>query len=157
MNVHSLVAAAATAHPTRVAVVSAERSLTYGELDAGRGRGSAGVLPEYLVPDVWVRLPSLPLTPNGKVDRAALVAAPRGGSAGEPPLTETESAIAEIWREVLEVESVGRHDDFFALGGHSLIANRIVTRRRRALGVDIRLVAVFDHPTVAGLAEHVSR
>ncbi|MEU7530175.1 non-ribosomal peptide synthetase [Saccharothrix sp. NPDC042600] len=127
-----------------------------GPLDGVRAR-IGGVLPEYLVPDVWVELPGLPLTPNGKVDRAALVAAPRGGSAGEPPLTETESAIAEIWREVLEVESVGRHDDFFALGGHSLIANRIVTRMRRALGVDVRLVAVFDHPTVAGLAEHVSR
>ncbi|MFI9815103.1 non-ribosomal peptide synthetase [Saccharothrix variisporea] len=123
----------------------------------------AEVLPEYLVPDVWVELPVLPLTPNGKVDRAALVSQPRGSSSveppstEEPPLTETETVIAEIWREVLDVESVGRHDDFFALGGHSLIANRIVSRMRRTLGVDVRLVAVFDHPTVAGLAEHVSR
>ncbi|NUT93885.1 MAG: non-ribosomal peptide synthetase [Saccharothrix sp.] len=127
-----------------------------GPLDGVRAR-VAGVLPEYLVPDVWVELPVLPLTPNGKVDRAALVSQPRGSSSGDAPLTETESAIAEIWREVLDVESVGRHDDFFALGGHSLIANRIVSRMRRALGVDVRLVAVFDHPTVAGLAEHVSR
>ncbi|WP_309110857.1 non-ribosomal peptide synthetase [Saccharothrix sp.] len=131
-----------------------------GPLDGVRDRVGE-VLPEYMVPDVWVELPVLPLTPNGKVDRAALVAAPRGSSTGETesgePLSETEAAIAEIWREVLEVESVGRHDDFFALGGHSLIANRIVTRMRRALGVDVRLVAVFDHPTVAGLADHVSR
>ena len=111
------------------------------------------VLPDYLVPDVWVLLDSLPLNENGKVDRRALPV-PEPGTTGSDnaELSIEESAITEIWQEILELARVGRHDDFFDLGGHSLLANRIVARVRRRLGVDVPLSAVFDHPTVAELA-----
>jgi len=112
------------------------------------------VLPDHLVPDVWVALTSLPLNENGKVDRAALPAPDLHGG-DDDVLSGEESTIAGIWQDILELTRVGRHDDFFDLGGHSLLANRIVSRVRRSLGVDLPLSAVFDHPTVAGLAEVV--
>lgn len=108
------------------------------------------VLPDYLVPDVWVPLESLPLNENGKVDRNALPTPELGGT--DDVLIGDESVIAEIWQDILELTRIGRHDDFFDLGGHSLLANRIVSRVRRSLGVTIPLSAVFDHPTVAELA-----
>ena len=110
------------------------------------------VLPDHLVPDVWVTLDALPLNENGKVDRHALPTPDPGPAYDDAELSGEESAIAEIWQEILELTRVGRHDDFFDLGGHSLLANRIVSRVRRSLGVEIPLSAVFDHPTVAELA-----
>lgn len=121
-----------------------------------------GQLPDYMVPDGWAVLDAFPLNANGKVDRQALVgtAALRLDAAQETsepsalaaPQGETESALAEIWRELFELDQVGRHDDFFDLGGHSLLASRMVARVRAALGVDVPLVDVFDNPTVAEVA-----
>ncbi|GAA3854240.1 hypothetical protein GCM10022243_19730 [Saccharothrix violaceirubra] len=123
------------------------------ETAAGVRARIGSVLPDYLVPDVWITVSTLPLTVNGKVDRAALPSPDLGttpsSSAG---LSADEAALAEIWREILALTEVGRHDDFFDLGGHSLLANRIVSRVRRRFGVDVPLSAVFDHPTVAGFA-----
>jgi iturin family lipopeptide synthetase A/iturin family lipopeptide synthetase C/tyrocidine synthetase-3 len=100
---------------------------------------------------------ALPLTANGKIDRQALPAFSVGTvpSAREVvgPATETERALAAIWTELLKVESVGAHDDFFDLGGQSLLAIKAVSRIRDVFEVDLPLRNLFEHPTVAGLAE----
>ncbi|HEX2091396.1 MAG TPA: amino acid adenylation domain-containing protein, partial [Longimicrobiaceae bacterium] len=116
-----------------------------------------GSVPEYMVPSAFVLLDRLPLTSSGKVDRRALPEPGEAGSGGAhlSPRTPTERAIAVIWSDVLRVERVGAHDDFFALGGHSLVATRVASRVREALGVELPLRALFEAPTVAGLAERV--
>ncbi|HPL28580.1 MAG TPA: amino acid adenylation domain-containing protein, partial [Anaerolineae bacterium] len=115
-------------------------------------------LPAYMVPAAFVALKALPLTPNGKVDRRALPA-PEGqapaAAAAAGPRTPTEEVLAALWAQVLGVERVGVDDDFFALGGHSLLAMQLAARARDALHLDVPLRALFEHPTVAGLAEHI--
>jgi amino acid adenylation domain-containing protein len=114
-----------------------------------------GHVPDYMVPSAWVFLPALPVTPNGKVDRRALpepeTSAP---DAHVAPRTPTETVLAEIWAELLKA-APGAHDDFFALGGHSLLATRMVGRVRDALGVELPLRALFEAPTLAGMAARV--
>ncbi|HEX2092852.1 MAG TPA: phosphopantetheine-binding protein, partial [Longimicrobiaceae bacterium] len=111
-------------------------------------------VPEYMVPAAYVALERLPLTLNGKVDRKALPAPgeeafARGGY--EAPEGETEETLAALWSEILGVERVGRHDHFFRLGGHSILAVRLIERmRRKGLHTEVR--ALFTTPTVAELA-----
>ena len=117
-----------------------------------------GALPEHMVPAAVVVLDALPLTPNGKVDRDAL---PEPEFAADEdaylaPRTPAEELIAAAWGELLGVERVGVHDDFFALGGHSLLATRLVTRLREVFRVELPLRAVFEAPTVAGLASRIA-
>ncbi len=115
-------------------------------------------VPEYMVPGQLVVLEALPLTPNGKVDRKALPAPEQAMSdrAGQPqvvaPRTPTEAAVAAIWCELLRRPAVGVHDNFFALGGHSLTATQLVSRLRAALAADLPMRSVFERPTVAGQA-----
>jgi acyl carrier protein len=113
-------------------------------------------LPEYMVPSAFVELESLPLTPNGKVDRKALPA-PERRVAEEyvPPGTPTEELLAGIWAEMLRQERVGRHDNFFALGGHSLVATRVIARLSQVFPVKLPIHTLFAGPTVAELAEAV--
>nr|WP_255425211.1 MULTISPECIES: non-ribosomal peptide synthetase [Corallococcus] len=117
-------------------------------------------LPDFMVPSAFEALESLPLTPSGKVDRRLLRArvAPTGNAAEYvAPATPEELTLAGIWTELLGRPRIGARDDFFALGGHSLMAAQIVSRVREALGVELPLTAVFESPTLAGLAEVVSR
>jgi amino acid adenylation domain-containing protein len=116
-------------------------------------------LPAYMVPSTFVTLETLPLTPSGKVDRRALPP-PEGvrpdlKAAYAPPRTPVEEVLAELWARSLGVERVGVHDDFFDLGGHSLIATQLVSQVRRAFEVEIPLRELFEAPTVADLAERV--
>ncbi|WP_404384160.1 amino acid adenylation domain-containing protein [Caenispirillum salinarum] len=112
-------------------------------------------LPDHMVPRVIVALGALPLMPNGKLDRRALPepdATALGTGEKVAPEGPAQETIAGLWRDLLEVDDVGATDDFFALGGHSLLAMRLVARIRDALGVELPVRAVFEHPTVAGLA-----
>ncbi|HEX8318270.1 amino acid adenylation domain-containing protein, partial [Longimicrobium sp.] len=112
-------------------------------------------LPEYMVPWAFVSLERLPLTPNGKLDRKALPA-PEGSSyaarAYEAPRTEAERKVAAVWAEVLGVESVGAHDRFFDLGGHSLLLVRVQARLREAFGQPVPITHLFRYLTVSALA-----
>lgn len=118
-------------------------------------------LPEYMIPSTFVMLDALPLTGNGKVDRQALPdvssARPDLDSAYVPPQTEMERIIANIWQEVLVVEKVGLNDNFFDLGGHSLLMFKAHTRLQDGLGRSFSMVELFRYPTVSALAEFLSR
>ncbi|MFI9005972.1 amino acid adenylation domain-containing protein [Actinosynnema sp. NPDC053489] len=115
-------------------------------------------LPAYLVPSAFVVLDALPLTVQGKVDTAALPD-PEVPATAEfvPPTSPTEVVLAQIWAEVLGVERVGLHDDFFALGGHSMRAVAAASRVRTAFDCPVAVRELFENPTVALLAVEVER
>ncbi|HEY2738205.1 MAG TPA: condensation domain-containing protein, partial [Thermoanaerobaculia bacterium] len=119
----------------------------------------AAALPSYMVPSYFVVLAALPLTANGKLDRRALPAPVDeglGSGIGFVALqTPTEEILAAIWSDLLEVDRIGRDDDFFARGGHSLLATQLVSRVRAAFGVELPLRALFEQPTVGGMARLV--
>lgn len=111
-------------------------------------------LPDYMVPAAWVFLPGFPLTPNGKLDTAALPEpeAGRPAAAGQaPPATATEEALAAIWQKVLRLERVGRHENFFAAGGDSILSIQIISQARQA-GWPLAPRHIFEHQTIAELA-----
>jgi nonribosomal peptide synthetase DhbF len=126
-----------------------------GELAAHLRR----TLPEHMLPEVFVTLPEMPLSAHGKPDRAALPPPPDAtagdGASHVPPRSRLERQIAALWREVLGVARVGAHDNFFGLGGHSLLLLQAVARMRRELGQPISPIEIFEHPTVAALARHL--
>jgi amino acid adenylation domain-containing protein len=140
-----------------VAYVVAQSGAGPAELTAALRDHLERKLPPPALPAAWVFLDALPLTANGKVDRRALPApeAPCGDAGHIAPRTPSEQAVAEIWREVLGVERPGAGDDFFALGGHSLSATRVLSRLRRRLGVDLPLAAIFECSTLESLAAAV--
>jgi acyl carrier protein len=114
---------------------------------------------EYMVPTAFVVLPAMPLTPNGKIDRKALPApdavaeaeAPAGG--GEAVDDNIEQTISAIWCEVLKVPKVGPRDNFFDLGGHSLLMVHVLNRLRpKVTGRELSMTDMFRYPTVSGLA-----
>jgi acyl carrier protein len=114
-------------------------------------------VPEYMMASAFVTLDSLPQTPNGKVDRKALPA-PEGSrtyleTAFVAPRTQVEKVLAKIWGEVLGLEKVGIHDNFFDLGGHSLLVVQVISRARDNFEMELPLLHFFETPTIAGLTE----
>ncbi|MGH3901348.1 MAG: amino acid adenylation domain-containing protein [Pseudonocardiaceae bacterium] len=119
----------------------------------------AQTLPAYLVPAAFVILDALPLSAHGKLDRRALPAPPTDRDASADwvaPRTETERVLTQIWADVLGVAAVGVADEFFALGGDSILGVRVLSRIRAAFGADLPVRALFDTRTVARLAELVA-
>ncbi|HYG09428.1 MAG TPA: amino acid adenylation domain-containing protein, partial [Pyrinomonadaceae bacterium] len=175
----------ATGNKSLVAYIVAERQTGGGDQHAAQATGNDGFaqplppvaegeperliaqirehlrasLPEHMMPAAFLVLDEIPLTPNGKIDRNALPLPERNFRRLErdyqPPRNPTEELLANIWAQSLGVERVGIHHNFFELGGHSLLATQIISRVRRALRVEVPLRALFESPTVAGLAQHV--
>ena len=115
-------------------------------------------LPDYMVPSAFVLLDALPLTPNGKIDRLALSQRcdyVSDETAFTEPQTPTEKEIAEIWTALLGLEKVGTNQNFFDLGGHSLMATQLISRVRSCFGVELALCDFFAEPTIQNLAELV--
>ena len=115
-----------------------------------------GQLPAYMIPTFFVLLDALPLLPSGKVDHKTLPLPDRSQWVANTemvmPQTPLQDQLALLWAEVLHVPQVGIHHNFFELGGHSLLATRLIGQVRATLGVEVPLQAIFDAPTVAGLA-----
>jgi amino acid adenylation domain-containing protein len=167
------VESALLAHPEiREAVVQApliagERRIAAWIVPAREGEIPAGLpaflrerLPVYMVPSYFTAVAAMPLTPNGKVDRRALpapVLEVAAEAAGEGrALTPMAELLAGVWRDLLGVERVGAGDNFFALGGHSLVATRLASRLRSLFGVELPLAAIFEEPTLEALAARVT-
>jgi amino acid adenylation domain-containing protein len=168
------VAAALNSHPqveASIAVAagdsSAERQLVAYVVAAGEqpeteelSRFLGDSLPEYMVPSKYVWLDEMPVTEHGKVDRKAL---PDPGTAAEPvaagarPENQTEATVAAIVAELLEVPEVGMDQNFFLLGGHSMLGAQLIVRLEDMFGIEISLRYLFDHPTPAELAAEVER
>jgi len=127
---------------------------------AGELRGwLATKLPAHMLPAAFVALDTLPLSANGKLDRLALPAPdpvrPDLAPGYLAPRNPVEEILATIWAEVLDLERIGVHDNFFDLGGHSLMVTQVVARVQEALHVDLPVAAMFEHPTIAALATPV--
>jgi amino acid adenylation domain-containing protein len=117
-------------------------------------------LPEYMLPAFYMRLAAVPINPNGKIDRRALPAPTLSADMAEhlqPATTETEHRLVAIWQSVLDQETIGANAHFFEIGGHSLLAIRVVTRVREQWGMDIPLALLFQHPVLADFAAALDR
>ncbi|MFD9716479.1 amino acid adenylation domain-containing protein [Streptomyces sp. NPDC059076] len=112
-------------------------------------------LPDFMVPAAFVVLDALPLMPNGKLDRAALPEPQLTGGAYRAPRDAREETLCRLYAETLGTDRVGIDDDFFALGGHSLVATRLISRIRAELGRQVPVSTVFQRPTVAELAREL--
>ena len=116
-------------------------------------------LPDYMIPAAFVVLDKLPLTPNGKLDCKALPAPgnirPHLAPDYVGPRNTAEETLVDVWRELLKLDEVGVHDDFFELGGHSLIATRLASQIRKDFNIEIPLRAIFENPTIDGLARRI--
>jgi acyl carrier protein len=117
------------------------------------------VLPAYMLPARIALLPELPRTPNGKLDRQRLRSVPlaqaESGARYVAPADAIEVAVADLYAELLPGRRPGRDDDFFALGGHSLMAARLLFAIKQRLGVTLAMTVLFQSPTVAGLASAI--
>ncbi|MEH2355898.1 amino acid adenylation domain-containing protein [Nostoc sp.] len=117
-------------------------------------------LPDYMIPSAFIEMESFPLTPNGKVNRRTLpeptTSRPELGQTFVEPRTPTEEILAGIWRDVLGLEQVGIYDNFFDLGGHSLLATQVIALTRKAFGIELPLLSLFESPAIAPLAQKIA-
>jgi acyl-coenzyme A synthetase/AMP-(fatty) acid ligase/aryl carrier-like protein len=116
-------------------------------------------LPHYMVPGTFIILESLPRTANGKLDRSCLghlKTVDHGNRSFSPPITDLERTVVALWEEVLEVEQIGAEDNFFDLGGNSLLMIKVYGRLRKSFGHSLSLLDLFEHPTVKSLAVRLS-
>jgi amino acid adenylation domain-containing protein len=118
-------------------------------------------LPEYMIPAAFVRLKSVPLNLSGKIDRGRLPEPDRGNSLPDSefvaPRSVVEQRLAGVIGSLLNVERVGANDNFFYLGGHSLLGTQLLTRISRTFGVDLSLLSLFDHPTVSEISAEIEK
>ncbi|MGC1290766.1 MAG: phosphopantetheine-binding protein [Candidatus Acidiferrales bacterium] len=118
-------------------------------------------LPDYMIPSTFICLESLPLNANGKIDLAALPLPQRSNILREKvaaePGTPLEQRVAGILAKLLSLDQVNPNDNFFFLGGHSLLGTQLITRVRDVFGVDLSLKSLFDHPTVAQLSQEIEK
>ncbi|PSJ18790.1 non-ribosomal peptide synthetase [Nitrosomonas supralitoralis] len=118
----------------------------------------AATLPEYMIPNLFVFLDILPLNPNGKIDRKALPSPEQYDKTDYvPPVNELEKAIAEIWSDVLEIHPVGLQNNFFDLGGHSLLLIKVKQKLEERLNIHMAIIDLFKYTTVASLAKFVNQ
>jgi amino acid adenylation domain-containing protein len=116
-------------------------------------------LPEYMIPSAFIALESFPLTPNRKVDRNRLPAPPEQIERSESfvaPRNTLESQLAKVWEEIVHTHPIGVTDNFFEIGGHSLLVAQLVARIRSQLGIEVTLSKIFELPTVERMAEHLA-
>ena len=141
-----------------VAYYATRRDTPPPTVEALRAHLSAG-LPDHMVPAAYIRVEAMPLTSSGKLDRKALPAPERGAYAAHyvPPQGETEETLAQIWADVLGLDRVGRDDNFFDLGGHSLLGLRLLARIAKSLNKKLVLSALYHSPTIAELALSLER
>jgi amino acid adenylation domain-containing protein len=140
---------------TRLAAYCVPRGKALAE--AGELRRFLGeTLPAYMVPQHFVELAAIPLTPNRKADRKALPPPVQTVRVYRAPAGDAETQLAGVWAEVLGVERVGADDDFFDLGGHSILATRVIARLAELCGIDLPLRRIFANPRLEDLARHVS-
>jgi amino acid adenylation domain-containing protein/FkbM family methyltransferase len=118
-------------------------------------------LPAYMIPSAFVMLDDLPRLPSGKIDLRALPSPDETRAETEDTsellITPLEEVLEGVWRDVLGMDRIGMQDNFFELGGHSLLAMQVMSRVRRAFGVELRVRALFESPTLAALAENIAR
>ncbi len=140
-----------------------KRLIAYFRTEADPGADSlrshlASSLPAYMVPSTYIHLKAFPLTPNGKLNRKALPVPEAYAGASrfwEPPAGELEIGLARIWADVLQLDRIGRHDNFFDLGGHSLRAAQVVARIREQLGLEVAIRDLFASPVLSNLARRL--
>jgi len=118
-------------------------------------------VPSYMVPSYFVRVGELPITVNGKIDKAALPEPNDSNCLNDEsyvaPQTLVERRLAPILAQLLRVQAVGVNDNFFLLGGHSLLGTQLITRIRQSFGVELSLLSLFDHPTLAGMSSEIEK
>ena len=114
-----------------------------------------------MMPSMLIPLEALPLTPNGKIDRRSLPVPssdrPQLSVDYESPKTSTEQIIAEVWRQLLQLDEIGIHDNFFDLGGHSLLLVQVHSQLRQHFQADLSMLDLFRYPTIHTLADYLSK
>lgn len=128
---------------------------------AGLRNHIAKQIPSFMVPGLFVRLEALPVTVNGKIDKSALPHPNDSNSINDEgfvaPRTRVEQRLAPILAHLLRVQAVGINDNFFLLGGHSLLGTQLITKIRQSFGVELSLLSLFDHPTLAGMSAEIEK